>query len=123
MNTLIDIILICIGGGTITWAFMWSRKERQRKANEQFRRQLKGVRFDTWDELRTWYRDRGVTIQLDGPFDLNRFGNMEDTLLTIDKSPERQAKELNIDLLLSPVLRSIMVKKQAMIGEYVICKK
>ena len=79
-----EISMILLAGATITWTFVWSRQQRERKARDKFKRELQGYKFTSWNQLRCYWKARGVQFYLDGEFDENRHGNLLDTLKTID---------------------------------------
>ena len=68
----------------LTWSFWWSRRERRRKEKTKFVQGLKGHKFQSIEELKNHWVDRGVHINLDGPFDEIRHGDLQDTLMRID---------------------------------------
>ncbi len=62
------------------------RKHRQRKA--AFQDKLSGVKFHSYEELRQHWAQKGIRINLDGEFDPDRHGDLQETLATIDSAAQ-----------------------------------
>jgi len=78
--------VMTIGVSLIVWSFWWSHRERTRRESRKFHNKLAGYRFETWEELRNMWLQRGVRFNLDGPFDEMRHGDLLNTLKTIDEA-------------------------------------
>lgn len=84
-----EVSMILLAGATITWAFVWSRQQRERKARDKFKRELQGYKFTSWPELKAHWAGR-LEFNLDGKFDPNRHGNLLETLRVINNEATKE---------------------------------
>lgn len=67
-------------------------RRREKAKKKKFMQHLRGTRFESWKELKAYYKNR-IDFNLDGNFDALRHGDLYGTLRHLEQSAETVLKE------------------------------
>lgn len=91
---LIKFTVLAFVATLILWIFWLYIKHYLTRGKREFVNQLAGIRFKSFEELEKYYWDEYAMIfRLDGPFDENRYGDLQKTLRQLERNAEKYLKE------------------------------
>lgn len=94
---IIKYLVLAFVVAPLIWIFWLHIKHYLTQGKREFVNQLSGFRFQSFEELATYYgKHHGLRFCLDGPFDPNRFGNLQKTLQQIDRAAQKHVKEYEL---------------------------
>ena len=78
----------------LIWIFWLHIEHYLSRGKREFVNQLAGTKFKSFEELEKYYWDEyAITFRLDGPFDPNRYGDLQKTLREIDRGAQKVLKK------------------------------